>query len=101
GAGPCRQPARRLAARRPEPEAQMTAPVLSVRDLRVEFVTRRGLLKAIDGVSFHIAPVVVLGVVGASGAGQSATGSSVLGLIEPPGRIAGGEIRLKGERIDN
>jgi oligopeptide/dipeptide ABC transporter, ATP-binding protein, C-terminal domain len=79
----------------------MTEPVLSVRDLRVEFVTRRGLLKAIDGVSFDIAPGEVLGVVGESGAGKSVTGSAVIGLIEPPGRIAGGEIRLKGERIDN
>jgi len=79
----------------------MTEPVLSVRDLRVEFVTRRGVLKAIDGVSFDIAPGEVLGVVGESGAGKSVTGSAVIGLIEPPGRIAGGEIRLKGERIDN
>src|SRR5690606_1001831 len=55
----------------------------------------------IDGVSFDIAPGEVLGVVGESGAGKSVTGSAVIGLIEPPGRIAGGEIRLKGERIDN
>ncbi|KZE34744.1 ABC transporter ATP-binding protein [Chelatococcus daeguensis] len=79
----------------------MTEPVLSVRDLKVQFVTRRGVLKAIDGVSFDIAPGEVLGVVGESGAGKSVTGSAVIGLIEPPGRIAGGEIRLKGERIDN
>lgn len=79
----------------------MTQPVLSVRDLKVEFVTRRGVLKAIDGVSFDIAPGEVLGVVGESGAGKSVTGAAVIGLIEPPGRIAGGEIRLKGERIDN
>src|SRR5690606_12247996 len=101
GPGPRRQPARRLAARCPESEAQMTQPVLSVRDLKVEFVTRRGVLKAIDGVSFDIAPGEVLGVVGESGAGKSVTGAAVIGLIEPPGRIAGGEIRLKGERIDN
>jgi peptide/nickel transport system ATP-binding protein len=79
----------------------MTEPVLSVRDLRVEFVTRRGVLKAIDGVSFDIAKGEVLGVVGESGAGKSVTGSAVIGLIDPPGRIAGGEIRLSGSRIDN
>ncbi len=79
----------------------MTDPVLSVRDLRVEFVTRRGILKAIDGVSFDIARGEVLGVVGESGAGKSVTGSAVIGLIEPPGRIAGGQILLAGQRIDN
>ena len=66
----------------------MTTPVLSVRDLSVEFVTRRGALKAIDGVSFDIAKGEVLGVVGESGAGKSVTGSAVIGLIDPPGRIA-------------
>ncbi|QFU17690.1 ABC transporter ATP-binding protein [Microvirga thermotolerans] len=79
----------------------MGQPVLSVRDLRVEFVTRRGILKAIDGVSFHIDRGEVLGVVGESGAGKSVTGSAVIGLIDPPGRIAGGEILLNGKRIDN
>ena len=79
----------------------MTDPVLSVRDLRVEFVTRRGVLKAIDGISFDIARGEVLGVVGESGAGKSVTGAAVIGLIDPPGRIAAGEIRLSGERIDN
>ncbi|WP_114769487.1 ABC transporter ATP-binding protein [Microvirga subterranea] len=79
----------------------MTQPVLSVRDLRVEFVTRRGVLKAIDGISFDIGKGEVLGVVGESGAGKSVTGSAVIGLIDPPGRIAGGEILLSGMRIDN
>ena len=79
----------------------MNAPVLSVRDLRVEFPTRRGTLTAIDGVSFDIAPGEVLGVVGESGAGKSITGTAVIGLIEPPGRIAGGEVLLRGKRIDN
>src|SRR6185295_13838889 len=75
-------------------------PVLSVRNLRVEFPTRRGPLVAVDDISFDIAPGEVLGVVGESGAGKSLTGTAVIGLIEPPGRIAGGEIRLAGERID-
>jgi peptide/nickel transport system ATP-binding protein len=75
--------------------------VLSVRNLKVEFPTRRGILTAIDGVSFDIAPGEVLGVVGESGAGKSITGTAVIGLIEPPGRIAGGEVWLRGTRIDN
>jgi peptide/nickel transport system ATP-binding protein len=79
----------------------MTEPVLSVRNLQVEFASRRGALRAIDGVSFDIAKGEVLGVVGESGAGKSVTGLSVIGLIDPPGRIAGGEIHLAGLRIDN
>jgi peptide/nickel transport system ATP-binding protein len=79
----------------------MTTPVLSVRDLKVQFPTRRGTLTAIDGVSFDIAPGEVLGVVGESGAGKSITGTAVIGLIEPPGRIAAGEVLLRGQRIDN
>jgi peptide/nickel transport system ATP-binding protein len=79
----------------------MSGPVLSVRDLVVEFPTRRGVLRALDGVSFEVGPGEILGVVGESGAGKSITGAAIIGLIEPPGRIAGGEIRLKGERIDD
>ncbi len=76
------------------------APVLSVRDLRVEFALRRSVLTAIDGVSFDLARGEVLGVVGESGAGKSVTGAAIVGLIDPPGRIAGGEIWLDGDRID-
>jgi peptide/nickel transport system ATP-binding protein len=79
----------------------MTAPLLEVKNLRVEFPTRRGTLLALDDVSFDIAPGEVLGVVGESGAGKSLTGAAIIGLLEPPGRIAGGEIRLAGERIDH
>jgi peptide/nickel transport system ATP-binding protein len=79
----------------------MTAPLLSVRDLRVEFPTRRGTLTALDGISFDIGAGEVLGMVGESGAGKSLTGAAIIGLLEPPGRIASGEIRLRGERIDN
>lgn len=77
------------------------APLLEVRNLRVEFPSRRGTLVAIDDVSFSIAPGEVLGVVGESGAGKSVTGAAIIGLIEPPGRIASGEILLEGRRIDN
>ena len=64
----------------------MSVPVLSVRDLRVEFPTRRGTLTAVDGVSFDIMPGEVLGLVGESGAGKSLTGAATIGLLEPPGR---------------
>ncbi|MGZ5659962.1 MAG: ABC transporter ATP-binding protein [Usitatibacter sp.] len=79
----------------------MAGALLEVRNLRVEFNTRRGTLVAIDDVSFDIAPGEVLGVVGESGAGKSITGTAIIGLLEPPGRIAGGEILLEGSRIDN
>jgi peptide/nickel transport system ATP-binding protein len=75
--------------------------ILEVENLRVEFPSRRGTLVAIDGVSLSIAPGEVLGVVGESGAGKTLTGMAVIGLLEPPGRIAAGEIRLEGRRIDN
>ncbi len=77
------------------------AALLEVRNLRVEFPTRRGILTALDDVSFSIAPGEVLGVVGESGAGKSMTGAAIIGLLEPPGRIARGEILLEGRRIDN
>jgi peptide/nickel transport system ATP-binding protein len=76
-------------------------PVLSVRNLVVGFPTRRGMLTAVDDVSFDIAAGEVLGVVGESGAGKSLTGAAIIGLLEPPGRILGGEIHLQGARIDN
>ncbi len=76
-------------------------PLLEVRDLRIEFPTRRGTLVAVDGVSFDIAEGEVLGVVGESGAGKSLTGASIIGLLEPPGRIASGQVILNGRRIDN
>jgi peptide/nickel transport system ATP-binding protein len=78
-----------------------TAPLLEVKNLRVAFTNRRGTLVAIDDVSFSIAQGEVLGVVGESGAGKSLTGAAIIGLIEPPGRIVGGEILLEGRRIDN
>ena len=78
----------------------MTQPVLSVRQLRVEFSLRRGALVAVNGVSFEIARGEVLGLVGESGAGKSLTASAIIGLLEPPGRIASGEIWLNGQRID-
>ncbi len=74
--------------------------LLEVRDLTVEFPTRRGVLRALDGVSLAIAPGEILGVVGESGAGKSLTGAAIIGLLEPPGRIAAGQVLLDGRRID-
>ncbi|HEX6529065.1 MAG TPA: ABC transporter ATP-binding protein, partial [Burkholderiales bacterium] len=74
--------------------------ILEVENLSVQFPTRRGTLTAVDSISFSIAPGEVLGVVGESGAGKSMTGLAVIGLLEPPGRISAGEVRLEGRRID-
>ena len=75
--------------------------LLQVKNLVVEFPSRHGTLRAIDDISFDIAPGEILGVVGESGAGKSLTGAAIIGLLEPPGRIAGGQILLEGQRIDN
>ncbi len=79
----------------------MPAPLLEVEHLKVEFPTRRGTLVAVDDVSLRIDAGETLGVVGESGAGKSMTGNAIIGLLEPPGRIAAGTIRLEGRRIDN
>ena len=75
--------------------------LLQVKNLIVEFPSRRGTLRALDDISFEIAPGEILGVVGESGAGKSLTGAAIIGLLEPPGRIGGGQILLEGQRIDN
>ena len=75
--------------------------LLDVQDLTVEFPSRRGVLRALDGVSFAIEAGEVLGVVGESGAGKSLTGAAIIGLLEPPGRIGGGRVLLDGQRIDD
>ncbi len=78
----------------------MPAPLLEVRNLRVEFPTRRGSLVALDDVPFSIAAREVLGLVDDSRAGKSLTGAAIIGLLEAPGRIAAGEIVFDGRRID-
>ena len=75
--------------------------ILELRNVSVEFPTRHGTLKALNEISFSIAAGEVVGVVGESGAGKSLTGAAIIGLLEPPGRISGGEILLAGRRIDN
>jgi peptide/nickel transport system ATP-binding protein len=77
----------------------MTKTVLAVENLATHFFTREGVVKAVDGVSFSIGAGEVLGIVGESGSGKSVTGFSIMGLIDPPGRIVSGSIRLAGEEI--
>jgi peptide/nickel transport system ATP-binding protein len=74
--------------------------LLEFRNLTVEFPTRRGVFTAVKDVSLSVNPGEILGVVGESGAGKSTIGNAVIGLLEPPGRLASGEIYLKGSRID-
>ena len=76
-------------------------PLLEVRNLTIDFDTRHGALRAVDDISFQLAPGEILGLVGESGAGKSLTGTAIIGLLESPGYISGGEILFKGERIDN
>ena len=77
----------------------MSAPILEVTDLQTQFATRAGPIRAVDGASFSIAPGEVLGLVGESGSGKTVTGFSILGLVDPPGRVVGGSIRFKGEEL--
>jgi peptide/nickel transport system ATP-binding protein len=76
-------------------------PTLAVRDLRTHFFTKAGVVKAVDGISFEVHRGKVLGLVGESGSGKTVTGFSILGLVDEPGRIVGGEILYKGENIAN
>ena len=78
----------------------MTQPLLEVKNISVEFKTRRGALKAVDDLSIDVQPGEILGLVGESGAGKSMMGAAILGLIDPPGRLSKGEIWFKGQRID-
>jgi peptide/nickel transport system ATP-binding protein len=77
----------------------MTEPTLRVENLRTHFFIRQGVVKAVDGVSFEVGPGKILGLVGESGSGKSMTGFSILGLIDPPGRIVDGRILLDGRDL--
>ena len=77
----------------------MSGPVLEVRDLQTHFFTRGGVLKAVEGVSFTLDRGEVLGLVGESGSGKSVTGFSLMGLVDPPGKVVGGSVRLNGQEL--
>ena len=89
------QPARPRAVR----EATSVGAMLQVRDLATHFATRTGIAKAVDGVSFDVHAGEIVGLVGESGSGKSVTGYSILGLIDPPGRITGGSVKLDGQEL--
>ena len=74
-------------------------PVLEVSHLQTSFFTKAGEVKAVDDVSFQVHSGRVLGLVGESGSGKTVTGFSIMGLVDPPGRVAGGEIRFQGEDL--
>lgn len=77
----------------------MSEPVLEVRDLRVHYDTDRGEVRAVNGISFSVAPGETLGLVGESGSGKSTAVMAVLRLTAPPGRIVGGSVRVNGEEL--
>ena len=77
----------------------MNETTLRVENLRTHFFTRRGVVKAVEDVSFTVAPGRILGLVGESGSGKSVTGYSVMGLVDPPGRVVSGRILLEGRNL--
>jgi peptide/nickel transport system ATP-binding protein len=74
-------------------------PVLEVRDLATHFFTKAGVVKAVDGVSFAVGRGEIMGLVGESGSGKTVTGFSILGLVDPPGKVVRGEIAIAGEPV--
>ena len=77
----------------------MSEPALKVENLRTHFFTKQGVVKAVDGVSFEVQPGTILGLVGESGSGKTMTGFSIIGLVDPPGRIVDGRILLAGRDL--
>ncbi len=80
-------------------DATVDAPTLSVENLQTHFFTRAGVARAVDGVSFSIGRGEILGLVGESGSGKSVTGFSIIGLVDPPGKVVGGRMLFKGEDL--
>lgn len=94
-------PARLPAAAADAAAAQTQTPALDLDGLRIQFPLRRQTVTAVDGIALSVQPGEILGVVGESGAGKSTIGNAVMGLLESPGRMTDGAIRLKGQRIDH
>jgi peptide/nickel transport system ATP-binding protein len=72
---------------------------LIVRGLKTHFFTKAGVVRAVDGVDFEVGRGQIMGLVGESGSGKSVTGFSIIGLVDPPGRVVAGEIRFNGEDL--
>jgi peptide/nickel transport system ATP-binding protein len=79
--------------------ASAAGPTLEVRNLRTHFFTRAGVVKAVDDVSFTVERGKVLGLVGESGSGKSVTGFSIIGLVDPPGRVVDGQVIFRGRNL--
>lgn len=77
----------------------MSTPLLQVDNLATHFFTHQGVAKAVDGVSFHVEAGEIVGLVGESGSGKSVTGFSILGLIDPPGKIVSGSVKFEGREL--
>jgi peptide/nickel transport system ATP-binding protein len=83
--------------------ATASQPTLVVENLQTHFATRNGIARAVDGVSFSVHRGQIMGLVGESGSGKSMTGYSIIGLVDPPGRIVGGKVLLtlpSGRQLD-
>jgi peptide/nickel transport system ATP-binding protein len=74
-------------------------PAIEVIDLKTHFFTKAGVVKAVDGVSFSVAKGKIMGLVGESGSGKTVTGFSILGLVDPPGRVVSGSIKIEGQEV--
>ncbi|WNK00042.1 ABC transporter ATP-binding protein [Thalassospiraceae bacterium LMO-JJ14] len=74
-------------------------PTLDVRGLKTHFFTKAGVARAVDGVDFTVGKGEVVGLVGESGSGKSVTGFSIIGLVDPPGRVVSGEVMFKGQNL--
>ena len=75
------------------------AATLAVENLETHFLTKAGVAKAVDGVSFTVGRGEVMGLVGESGSGKSVTGFSIIGLVAPPGEVVGGQVLFNGENL--
>jgi ABC-type dipeptide/oligopeptide/nickel transport system ATPase component len=83
----------------PVTDQKTKQPLLEVKNLKTYFYTEDGVVKAVDGVDFHVYPGEVMGLVGESGCGKSVTSLSIMRLISPPGKIVSGDIIFEGKNL--